>query len=500
MSSSKQRIQIVRNPVLATKKTPEQRYWRSFGNTQLVKEHNAITHITFNPASPHDIAVTSSTRIQVFSSKTRQVVKTFSRFKETAYSGEYRYDGKLLVAGDSSGLVQIFDAQNPRTLLVSIQASSYPTHVTKFHPSISTSLFTASDDKIGKIYDISQSQQPLLTLGGHEDYIRSGTFIKDQPNLIATGCYDGYIRVFDTRIDSAETPILKFNHDAPVEDILSINETSIVSGGSNYIKVWDLPSNKLTKKLSNFSKTVTTLSMSGDRSLLAGSLDGHVKIYDTSEVNWQVKFGWKFGSGVLSCGVSPDSKHFVAGLTSGLLSIRTKKVGKPQPKKGELKQEKSRAYAKMLRGSEYHGQYEHRIINDGANNAKKPQKYEKLLNSFQWSEAFDMAFQSGIAKDITLSILEELKKLGKIHIALSKREDRSLEPFLSWSIKHLDDIKCFDIVVDYLMIVIAEYGSLVEKSLLMEELFSGLKRKVDVEIEKSKEANKISGMLQLLTS
>lgn len=506
MSSSKQRIQVVRNPVLAGKKTPEQRYWRSFGNTQLVKEHNAITHITFNPASPHDIAVTSSARIQVFSSKTRQVIKTFSRFKETAYCGEYRHDGKLLVAGDSSGLVQIFDAYNPRTSLVTIQASSYPTHVTKFHPTISTQLLTASDDKCAKVYDISRSDRPLLTLNGnHGDYIRSGTFIKDQPNLIATGCYDGQIRVFDARVNNQggdNAPILQFNHDAPVEDILSVNQTSIVSAGSNYIKVWDLPSNKLTKKLSNFTKTVTSLSLLGDRSLLAGSLDGHVKIYDMSELNWQVKFGWKFGSGVLSCGVSPDSKHFVAGLTSGLLSIRTKKQGKTPPKRGELKQEKSNAYAKMLRGAEYHGEYEHRVILDKptSKSDKKPQKYERLLNSFQWGKAFDAAFQQGVPKDIALTILEELKKLGKVRVALANRDDASLEPFFSWLIKHIDDIKCVDILVDYLVVALLEYGALVEKSLLLEELFIGLRRKLDVEIEKGKEANKISGMLQLLTS
>lgn len=506
MSSEKQRLQIIRNANLATKKTPEQKYWRSYGNTKLIKEHNAITHITFNPVSS-DIAVTSSARIQVFSSKTRQVVKTYSRFKETAYSGEYRFDGKLLSAGDSSGLVQIFDAasdSNSKNLLVAIQASTYPIHVVKFHPSIPQQLMTCSDDQSCKLYDISQPEKPLFDYKNHTDYVRSGIFIKDQPNLIATGCYDGYLRIFDTRVQQME-PVFKFNHgNVPIEDILSISQTSIMSAGGNSINVYDLPSNKLTKKLGNFTKDVTCMSLTNNGNhLLAGSLDGHVKIYDISELDWKVKFGWKFGSGVLSCGVSPNNKHFVAGLTSGLLSIRTKKLGEKKSSKlsNGKKNDKSNAYNRMIRGNEYQGELEMNQIDTVVKRTnKKLTKYEKMLNNFEWRSAFDIAFQAGIPKDVTLTILTELQKLNKIHLVLNNRNEESLEPFLMWLIRNFDDIKCVDILIDYLNVALNLYGELVETSPLMEELLVGLKKKIDLEIEKSKEANKISGMLQLLTN
>lgn len=123
MSSVRPRVTPVKAPVLPKQTTPEQRYWRSYSSTQLVKEHNAVTHIAFNPQHPHDFAVTSSTRVQVFSSRTRQVIKTFSRFKDVVHSATFRQDGKLLVAGDATGLVSVYDSYNPRTLLLSIQAS-----------------------------------------------------------------------------------------------------------------------------------------------------------------------------------------------------------------------------------------------------------------------------------------------------------------------------------------------------------------------------------------
>jgi U3 small nucleolar RNA-associated protein 15 len=72
-----------------------------------VKEFASVSSIQFCPAAPYDFAVTSSARVQIYSTKTNAVKKTISRFKQTAQSASYRQDGKLLVAADESGLVQV---------------------------------------------------------------------------------------------------------------------------------------------------------------------------------------------------------------------------------------------------------------------------------------------------------------------------------------------------------------------------------------------------------
>lgn len=498
MSANRQRVVPHKAPVLPAQTTPEQRYWRGYTNTQLVKEHNAVNHICFNPVSPHDFAVTSSTRIQVFSSKTREVAKTFSRFKDTVYSGEYRFDGKLLVAGDASGLVQIFDAVQPRTLLVTINPSTHPTHVTKFHPTVSTNLLTASDDRVARLYDISSAHEPVITFGDHEDYIRTASFIPSS-NLITTGCYDGYVRIFDSRVGSQ--PVAKFNQSSPVEDILPITPTTMCTAGGPSIKVWDIAAGKLVHEMSNFQKTVTCLANAqGNRGILAGSLDGHVKVFDM--VDWEVKFGWKFGGSVLSCGVSPDSKHFVAGLTSGLVSIRTRKTDAKNKASTPAKSSKSNAFKKMMRGAEYLGEEEHRIHIDSkpSKSVKKLRPYEKHLNSFKWSEALDDAFLPGVSKEVSLTILEELKKRGKVRASLYGRDDTTLEPLLTWALKAVEDVRSVNTVADWVAVVLEMYGSTIEKSTILEELVLSLRKKIRQEIDKAREAQKIEGMLQLLTA
>lgn len=79
-----------------------------------IKSYAPIVSLHFSQAAPYRYAVTSGTRIQIYSSKTNRVVKTISKFKEIARSGSIRDDGKLIVASDDSGMVQVSVQMNGR--------------------------------------------------------------------------------------------------------------------------------------------------------------------------------------------------------------------------------------------------------------------------------------------------------------------------------------------------------------------------------------------------
>ena len=330
--------------------------------------HNSVTSIAFNPNHPNDFAITSSTRVQLFSSRTRQVIKTFSRFKDVVYSASFRQDGKLLAMGDATGRVSVYDSYNPRAQLVSIAASSHPTHVAKFHPADSRTLVTASDDRVVRVWDITQAQEPQVELTGASDYVRSVCMVPQAPHLVVTGSYDGQVRLFDTRTNERATTLAQ---GMPVEDVIAVSATQLVSCGGPKFKVWDLTAQRPLLERANFAKTVTCLNhvdlvedspMSS--TLVASSLDGHVKIFDPLD-GYKVKFGWKFSAPVLSCAVSPGdaqgNKHLVAGLSSGLLAIRTKRKAQKNEKVDIEKVTKSSNFQRMMRGSEYAGDQEHII-------------------------------------------------------------------------------------------------------------------------------------------
>lgn len=87
--------------------TPESRYWRQFKYPVFFKEYAPITSLHFSPSRPHRYAVTAATKVQIYAPRTQKITKTISRFKDVARSGSIREDGKLLVAGDDSGLIQV---------------------------------------------------------------------------------------------------------------------------------------------------------------------------------------------------------------------------------------------------------------------------------------------------------------------------------------------------------------------------------------------------------
>lgn len=116
MSTEYKKLSIKKFPRLPDRKTSEARYWSKFKSPILIKEYASVTAIHFSQTTPYDFAVTSSTRVQIYSSKTHSVKKTISRFKDVASSGYIRADGKLVVAGDATGLVQLFDI-NSRAVL-----------------------------------------------------------------------------------------------------------------------------------------------------------------------------------------------------------------------------------------------------------------------------------------------------------------------------------------------------------------------------------------------
>lgn len=85
---------------------------------------------------------------------------------------------------------------------------------------------------------------------------------------------------------------------------------------------------KLIKRLANFQKTVTCVTLSplagpdvaAAPRLLAGSLDGHVKIFELDE--FKVTHATKYPSPVLSLGISGDAGLLAVGLADGTLTVR----------------------------------------------------------------------------------------------------------------------------------------------------------------------------------
>ena len=458
-------------------------------------------------------------RIQLFSSRTRKLGKTITRFDDITHGSDIRADGRLLAVGDESGSIQVFETSS-RAILKTWKEHNQPVWSVKFSPTEATTLISCSDDKTVRLWDLS-TQESVTTFRGHNDYVRSVGFMPGQATgLLVSGSYDETVRIWDPRIPTS--PVLTFKHSAPVENVLPMpSGTTILSAADNRITVLDIVGGKPLHVIRNHQKTVTSLCLaSRDTRLVSGGLDGHVKIYETT--GWNVVAGSKYSSpvlavSVLSSGVGREDKHLVVGMQSGVLSIKTRLSGLQKAKEKERQKEmkallegkleehdkkKSRkelsGVKKALRGRDFTGEGADIIIEGNPRTTtKKLQPWEKSLRSAKYAQALDQVLAT---QDLTniVTVLVALRHRSAMRDALSRRDPESLQPILDWVRKHIVDPRHVSICVEVGIVLLELYSGFVGQSKQVDSSIKRLHIEVRKEVDRAQQAWQTQGMLGLL--
>ncbi|CAE6492040.1 unnamed protein product [Rhizoctonia solani] len=498
-------------------RTPESRYWRRFKYPTVIKDNAPVTSIHFAPTAPHRCAVTSGTHVQILAPKTHKVTKNISRFKDTARSANIRKDGKLIVAGDDTGLVQIFDL-NSRAILRTLNEHKQPVYVTKFSPQDSTQLISCSDDTTVKLWDIP-SETAIHTFASHTDYVRAGQVSPSNPSLILTGSYDATVRLFDTRTGTCTMTMgSDLARVGPVEDVLMFPSGSLaVAATGNILRVWDLVAGgRCIRALSNHQKSITSLAFDGTASrLLTGGLDQLVKVYDVA--TYRVVHTMRYPAPVLSVAVSPDDTHIAAGMVDGSLSIRRR-----QPKASEAvantpRTAESGVYDLFMGGGSFALGAKGLTSRPKAGKVKRPpttgildefrvekrrqkrlREYDRLLKNFKYAAALDAVLRKNVPPTTTFSLISELMHRDGLRTALGGRDDVSLEPVLRLLIKHISDPRFGNMCCDVAGIVIDMYTSILGRSPLIDTLFVRLRRKLEQELKFQRELCLLGGALDMI--
>lgn len=150
----------------------------------LVKEFGGIDYIDFSPVQPHYFAVTCSLRVQIYNPITKLVVKNLSKFTDNVYGGTFRKDGRLLLAGDETGAVRLFDTST-RNVLRIFRGHKAATHRAAFTAD-NVHVISYSDDQTVKLWDVP-SEKVIQTYHEHKDYIRAGCANPVTPNVFISG-------------------------------------------------------------------------------------------------------------------------------------------------------------------------------------------------------------------------------------------------------------------------------------------------------------------------
>lgn len=528
--------------------TAEQRYWKTFKNQ---KSHTTtaswgVTHISFpspyassstlsstssTAAKNNDLfAVTAGPRVDIYSIRKRDPLKTIGRFDSVARSGEIRADSRVLVAGDDSGKMQVFDVAggSRAVVLKTWHVHKQPVWVTKWSPTDLTMLMSASDDKTVRIWDLP-GQAPTRQFTGHQDYVRSGAFMPGglgaSSNLLVTGSYDATVRIWDARVPSGS--VLTFKHAAPVEEVLPLpTGTTVLAAADNAISVLDLVAAKPLRVITNHQKTVTSLCLASNGTrVVSGGLDGHVKIFETG--SWNVVAGTKYPSPILSlsvitAGANATDRHLAVGMQSGVLSLKTRLTGTAAEKERERtrvatatdmstldsvaakssKRKRQDLITKSLASIDSQVDF---LIDDSNNTSGRRHPKERTwqwdLRHGRYAAALDGVLDKSApdhSKLTVLALLIALRHRSALRAALEDRDEDTVQPVLRWINNHIIDPRYRSACVDVGLHLLDLYAEHVGSSEKLAVGFKTLRKRVSQEVEKAQVATQTGGMLEAL--
>lgn len=499
MAGEVQPLPPLRAPPGPSPLTPDQAYWKTFKKQLLLPSpHNAaiasITTPDHNPTGTQadTFAVTSGGRVQIYNSKTRKVVKTIGRFgvDDTARSGTLRRDGRILLAGGDSGVVQAFDIGS-RAILRQWRGEhghQLPVHVVRWSPSVLTDLMSCSDDRTVRIWDLTEDVAKWTGVG-HEDYVRCGCYLPGQGGMIVSGSYDQTVRLWDQRQPRAA---MTFKHAAPLESLLALNNNTLAAAAGNEVSILNLAAGKAEHMVRSHQKTITSLSTAqkGSR-LLTGGLDGHVKIHNTT--SWEVVSAFKYSAPILSLAVvsstlqhERDDRHLAVGLETGLLSLRTR-LANTEKAKAREKEKKMQAmiageadeYERKQkkkdmrqgirardRGKDFRGEGADIVITGNERSRqslKKLNPWQKSLREGKYGLALDQVLRPQGAKaqysnEDVLILLTALRHRSAMRNALANRDEEQLLPIMQWCLKHIGHPRHVIMVHDVLLLILDIYS------------------------------------------
>lgn len=366
----------------------------------------AVHSVHICAAAPFDFCVTAGTRLHIYDGRTAQLKKTISRFKGTAYSGELRAEGSLVVAGCDNGHISVFNAQRGALMRV-FKGHRKAVQVTRWARD-KASVFSCSDDKTLRHWDLA-TEKLRFEVQAHGDYIRAGALAQGAHGFV-TGGYDRMVKVWDAR--SPRAAVLSVEHGAPVEAVVALQGGSLVcSAAGKEVKIWDvLGGGRLAHSFSHHGKAIMDISIDGTGTrLLSCGLDQHVKVVDLKTFACVAQIKEK--AGIMAARANSDNSKIVAGLVTGEVVVRQRKksASKKDAKATEALSKPPRAgsFRYFMRGSSVGPQAGDVMVK--RNKKRKLQAYDRHLRKFNYKQALDAALQTRQPYTVA-TLLDELRQ------------------------------------------------------------------------------------------
>ncbi|KAG8459254.1 hypothetical protein KFE25_014099 [Diacronema lutheri] len=457
-------VPIRRLPAVGRELTPEARYWRKFKPVVTLKHLATPTTIALSSSSPHQFAVNASMHVTIYDLPSCREARTLNCFKSPVHSLAFRRDGLLLGAGDDVGDVHLLQPTKRTALAIMKGGHTRAVHALAWAGDSTQHLASGADDGQIVVWDVG-ARAVRTRLAGHTDRIRALSGYEAESALLASCGHDHTARLWDARSGKA---VMTLQHAHPVEAVLVLPGGALVAtAAGNGVHVWDLVAGgRAVASSANHAKTVMALCLTADRrSLLSAGLDGQLKVYDVGDFN--VQASTRLGAPCLAAILTPADTHLLTAHSDTSVVVRRRGVGAsagaaggdgallglpastgvtpgaaerlagfggvpgavvpPRARSEQHLGTNPGTYRYFLRGGRHLPAQGDFVV--GARKEARLAPYDRSLRKFRYKEALDEALKAH-EPAIVAAVIEELVQRGGLRLALSSRDDLSLEPML----------------------------------------------------------------------
>lgn len=393
------------------------------------------------------------------------------KFNDPVTALHFRPDGNLLLAGETTGRVQLFELKHKFAL------RTYSEHANRinsfaFAQNNRTFISCANETAI-KLWDIqnSSTEAELSILAAHADNIKRVAYVDEQRILSASS--DGMVKVWDLRHTAQAVSSLRF--DNPVEDICQRGSSQLIVAHGNALSVAAVANGSLLEHRTTFypfqkSATRVRYDQARDR-VIAGGLDSQLKFFTvTNDHQVQVSYKIKVPSEIFSLDFSSDGNHFAMGLADGSLLIKSKQLQPPEEKKTAEQRIFDSFQPQMISTSKnykyfFRGQYVVTADTDDIcapqqKRRRKLQSFEQHLKLFEYKQALNAALNAQ-NPEVVLTLIEELVERDALHIALSNRSEDEIVKLMDFLIWKLPDHRYANVLLEVARITLDMYSGVV---------------------------------------
>jgi U3 small nucleolar RNA-associated protein 15 len=379
---------------------------------------------------------------------------------------------------------------------------------------------------------------PVRTVRGrHGDVIRCGALWQGGPNgeaLGFTGSYDHTVRMWDLTpragIDDEDDDeydddtegrccLSVMVHGAPVEALVLLENTApsadpppggggsarrpwLVTAGGTHLKVWDLRTGACAGTYpTRHNKTVAALIGSVPRvaleddgrtvrqarpRLVSGGLDGYLGFHAWDGSTGTIVpdlYGTRLRNDEGITALGGTAFRIAIGTVRGRVHVRDRAVGtSSSSRKRAAAQPRAGTYSFFARGmNATAGAGDYVVGADaGVDKKRKLHAYDVALKQFRYGDALDEALGTRAPK-IVAAVLEELGRRRGLRIALSSRDEETLEPILAFTVRYIGQPRFAALLIGVSHMLIDIYSDVAGQSETIDELFAKLRTQVSTE-------------------